>query len=115
MLCRNKLQTGHLYSVFKEHLTEASYLFEIVHTMTPEDISNDIRKDMNGKAFRVLFATNSAGMGVNIYDVYNVIYFGVPMSMDLMVQQFGRAGRVGTQSRDSQTSHVSFKKCKYSA
>lgn len=41
---------------------------------------------------RVVFASTALGMGVNIKDIPMVIHYGLPMHMDDLVQEMGRAG-----------------------
>ena len=47
---------------------------------------------------RVVFATNSLGLGVNIQGLYTVIHYGPPDSIEEYQQEYGRSGRDGKAS-----------------
>ena len=44
---------------------------------------------------RVVIASSAFGMGVNIPDTFRVINWGLPLTLEDLVQQTGRAGRNG--------------------
>ena len=47
---------------------------------------------------RIVVATTSLGMGVNVKDVNYVIHFGPPKEIEDYIQAIGRAGRDGSKS-----------------
>ena len=47
---------------------------------------------------RVVVASNAFGMGIDIPDIARVINWGVPSTLEDLVQQTGRAGRNGLQA-----------------
>lgn len=48
---------------------------------------------------RVLIATVAFGLGINCPDIRRVIHFGIPVDVEMYVQQVGRAGRDCISSR----------------
>lgn len=48
---------------------------------------------------RVIIATNALGMGINVLDVRLVVHAWIPRRVRDLVQESGRAGRDGRQSR----------------
>ncbi|KAJ7572842.1 P-loop containing nucleoside triphosphate hydrolase protein [Mycena floridula] len=54
-----------------------------------------LKRFRQGK-IRVLFATESVGMGTDIPDIEVVIHFGVPDSLTVFLQRMGRAGHLST-------------------
>ncbi|KAK3106908.1 hypothetical protein FSP39_002651 [Pinctada imbricata] len=83
-----------------EYKPEMDYV-QMFHSKITEDVKDDIRKDMEKEDghIRVLIASSAAGMGVNFKGLYEVIKYGPPKDMDAFVQQFGRVGRDGVQSK----------------
>ena len=65
------------------------------HSKTVESKKESIRADMSKKG-----EISSAEMGVNFADVHNIIHYGLPREMDVLVQQMGRAGRDGVFSNE---------------
>lgn len=49
-------------------------------------------------ALKVVIATSAFGMGVDIPDIEQVIFYGVPRNMETYAQQLGRSGRNGSQA-----------------
>ncbi|KAJ7591736.1 P-loop containing nucleoside triphosphate hydrolase protein [Mycena floridula] len=45
---------------------------------------------------KILFATETVGMGADIPDIEVVIHFGVPSSLTVFIQRMGRAGRLSS-------------------
>ena len=70
-------------------------MFEMFHSKTVESKKESIRADMSKKG-----EISSAEMGVNFADVHNIIHYGLPREMDVLVQQMGRAGRDGVFSNE---------------
>ena len=69
------------------------------HTEIPEDKKNVILSALRTKSnLRVVIATCSLGMGVDITDCENVILYGSPKKILNLVQQTGRCGRDGSNS-----------------
>ena len=44
---------------------------------------------------RVVFATNALGMGINFKDIWYVVHYGPPLSIEDFVQETGCAGQDG--------------------
>ena len=70
------------------------------HAGTPGSVKNHISKSMalDEGNVRVLICSVAFGMGVNCKKVRRVIHFGPSKSVELYVQECGRAGRDGLPS-----------------
>ncbi|MGI9558112.1 MAG: DEAD/DEAH box helicase [Thermodesulfobacteriota bacterium] len=51
------------------------------------------QKGFKENEFSLLVATNSFGMGMNKGNIHYTIHYGIPMSMEALYQEAGRAGR----------------------
>ena len=110
IFCRNVKTVGTIYAHFSSVLKENQFVekdcvFEnrIIaqfHRSTEQEIKNFVLKEfvkINSK-IRVVIATIAFGIGIDIPDVRNIIFFGLPRSVEAYAQQFGRAGRDGRQA-----------------
>ena len=48
---------------------------------------------------RLLIATTAFGLGVDCKDIKRVINYGTPGTLEELVQELGRAGRMGVKQR----------------
>ena len=100
VFCHCRKTQGKLYGLF-DRLNIPTYLFNMLHSSTTKGIRDKIREQFDGDSkLRILFASKSAGMGVNLSGVNNVIHFGPPRDVDSFVQELGRAGRSGQQAQE---------------
>jgi len=58
-----------------------------------------ISANWKNKIIKIMSATSAFGMGINVNNVTLIIHTTLPMSYDRYVQEIGRAGRSGQQSR----------------
>ena len=75
-------------------------IVEMYHAGTPKTIKDHIVKNMtteNGH-LRVLISTIAFGLGIDCKKVRRVIHFGPSKSIEMYVQECGRAGRDGLPS-----------------
>ena len=75
-----------------EHMLVAMY-HRKTHHHIKERVLTSLMEENGVK--RIVFATSSLGMGVNIKDIRYVIHYGPPVSVDDYIQGIGRAGRDG--------------------
>ena len=101
-----------LYAHFHYTLGDSSYyppgadhlsdhrLFGMYHSCTDEHNKGVIIDSFSKPdgVVRVVFATMALGMGVDFKDVYHVIHYGAPRSLEDYLQESGRVGRDGQQS-----------------
>ena len=107
--CQTRKQCSVIFRVFEVYLGKCLYhtstlpknrIVEMYHAGTPASVKDHISKSMaldEGKV-RVLICTVAFGMGVNCKKVRRVIHFGPSKSVELYVQECGRAGRDGLPS-----------------
>ena len=78
----------------------------MLHSKTPELVKDTILEPFtkNDSLVRVLFATIAFGMGVNAKGVKTIIHVGQSKNLEAYVQESGRCGRDGEQSRADNTS-----------
>lgn len=107
--CQTRKQCSVLFRVFEVYLGNYLYhlnvspknrIVEMYHAGTPTSAKNHISKSMSTDDgnVRVLICTVAFGMGVNCKRVRRVIHFGPSKSVELYVQECGRAGRDGLPS-----------------
>ncbi|KAK3104602.1 hypothetical protein FSP39_005949 [Pinctada imbricata] len=101
IFCTSINTCGQIVTMLRINLGKEMDYVQMFHSKITEDVKDDIRKDMEKEDghIRVLIATSAAGMGVNFKGLYEVINYGPPKDMDAFVQQFGRVGRDGVQSK----------------
>jgi len=85
---------------------------------TGKDTRNDkseIYKRMKGGEIIVLVATKAFGMGVNLSSIRHIVQMGLPESLSMWMQEFGRAGRDGAaaQAHLLVCEHVDFLRLTY--
>lgn len=76
-------------------------LVEMYHSNTPEANKEAILRSLrvaDGKC-RVVFATNALGLGVDVKGLYTVVHWGPADTLESYMQEIGRCGRDGGQSR----------------
>jgi ATP-dependent DNA helicase RecQ len=102
IFCKSINDCAKIYLAFIEEFGKRFPLVQMYHSKTDDVTKEKIRKDMEIETgnVRVLICTNAAGMGVNYKALHNVIHYGPPQELDTFVQQMGRAGRDGVESRE---------------
>lgn len=107
--CQTRKQCAVIFRVFEVYLGKQMYhesistrnrIIEMYHAGTPASVKEHISQAMatdDGK-IRVLICTVAFGMGVNCKSVRRVIHFGPSKSVELYIQESGRAGRDSLQS-----------------
>ncbi len=110
--CRSLNVCSHLYAHFLYELQHKSYhphgaeeisdnrLFGMFHSNTPQHNKEVILSSMSKEdgVVRVVFATNSLGMGVNFVGLNTTVHYGAPRSIEDYFQESGRAGRNDQQA-----------------
>lgn len=107
--CQTRKQCSILYRMFQVYLGGKFFhgaaipqnrLVEMYHSGTPDTVKQHICKSMatTESHLRVLISTRAFGMGVNCKEVRRVIHFGPSKSIEMYVQECGRAGRNGLPS-----------------
>ena len=90
-------------------------LVEMYHSSTPEANKEAILTSLravNGKC-RVVFATNALGLGIDVKGLHAVVHWGPVNTLESYMQEIGRCGTDGVQSRaisyyhgDQQLQHI---------
>lgn len=109
--CQSVKQCTQLYQLFSSELKSKNFvgenpnpkerLVEMLHSKTPKTVKDTILESFtkNDGHVRVLFATVAFGMGVNAKGVTTIIHVGPSKNLEAYVQESGRCGRDGEQSR----------------
>ena len=86
-----------------EHLSD-NQLFGMYHSCTDEHNKQVIVHSFSQPdgVVHVVFATMALGMGVDFRNVYRVVHYGAPRSLDDYLQESGRVGRDGQQAFSNQ-------------
>lgn len=73
----------------------------MLHTLSSKSNKEVVLQEMAQETgyIRVLICTISFGMGVNCKGVQRIIHLGPPKSVEAYIQESGRAGRDGSQSK----------------
>ena len=81
--------------LFQERKSPRNRIVEMYHAGTPETVKDHILQNMakNDGHLRVLISTIAFGMGVNCRHVRRIVHFGPSKSIEMYVQECGRAGR----------------------
>lgn len=110
--CRSLDMCSTLYAHFMYTLGEKSYfptganhisdnrLFGMYHSCTDQYNKKVIVESFSKPdgVVRVVFATMALGMGIDFKNVYHVVHYGAPRSLDDYLQESGRVGRDGHQA-----------------
>ena len=109
--CQSIKQCTQLYQSFTIELMEAIFadtslsptkrIVEMLHSKTPKKVKENIIDSFSKEdgCVRVLFATIAFGMGIDAKRVASVIHVGPSKNIESYVQESGRCGRDGKQSR----------------
>ena len=109
--CQSVKQCTKLFQVFSSELKSKIFagenpnpkkrLVEMLHSKTPKPVKDTILESFTKSDghVRVLFATIAFGMGVNAKGVKTIIHVGPSKNLEAYVQESGRCGRGGEQSR----------------
>ena len=60
-----------------------------------DEILKQLQSPNESRTIRVVFATVAIGIGVNIFDIRQVLHVSVPGTIESLYQEIGRAGRDG--------------------
>ena len=94
--CSTRKRTQELYDMMKGTVDGGCLVYN--GGMTPDERTTNQNLFMSNDV-RVMFATNAFGMGVDKGDIRSVIHVDIPGSIEQYVQETGRAGRDGEDSR----------------
>ena len=106
--CQTIKQCGVVYGTIKGMLGHHMYagsqenvLVEMLHSCTPAANKQNILHSFQSEngTIRLLIATIAFGMGVDCKGVHRIVHYGPSKTMEAYVQETGRAGRDGVQSK----------------
>ena len=109
--CQTRKQTAVVWRAFQVVLGNAMYInaimearnamVEMFHSGTPESSKQHILNSVSlpDGHVRVLICTIAFGMGIDIKEAIKVIHFGPSQTVESYLQECGRVGRDGGQSR----------------
>ena len=98
--CKSLTTVACLYEFFSHSVKGDEKLVAMYHSKTHDHIKERVLESLLAQegSIRLVIATSSLGMGVNIRDIRYIIHYGSPMSLDDYIQGIGRAGRDGKDS-----------------
>lgn len=82
-----------------QFLNEKGLDADFFHAKLPVEEKNKKQLSWTKSNSRIMIATNAFGMGIDKPDVRTVIHLDLPTSIEAYVQEAGRAGRNGKESR----------------
>ena len=87
-------------NIYHGEIKPQNWIVEMYHAGTPSHVKDHIVENMANEDgyLRVLISTIAFGMGVNCKRVRRIIHFGPSKSVEMYVQECGRAGREGLPS-----------------
>ena len=104
-------QCAILYKVFETNLGKLFYknavsnckkrLVEMYHAGTPKTVKRHISNNLSHEEghIKVLITTIAFGMGIDCKNVNRILHFGPPKNIESYIQESGRAGRDGSNSK----------------
>lgn len=100
VFCQSIKHCSDIFTMLRLELADEIEHVQMYHSSTTESVKDMIKTDLSNPSghIRILIATSAAGMGVNFSNITTVVNYGPPKDMDSFIQQFGRAGRDGTQA-----------------
>ncbi|XP_069109470.1 bifunctional 3'-5' exonuclease/ATP-dependent helicase WRN-like [Argopecten irradians] len=97
--CNSIKDVSSIYNIIVTELPEAVSYVEMYHSETTDEKKEQILRDIGeGQRLKIVIATSALGMGVDVADCHNIVFYGPPKTIVDLVQQAGRAGRDGEQS-----------------
>ena len=109
--CQTIKQCSTLYSLFMQEMGDSIFandskdprkrLIEMLHALSSKSNKEVVLREMAQETgcIRVLICTIAFGMGVNCKGVQRIIHLGPSKSVEAYIQESGRAGRDGSQSK----------------
>ena len=109
--CQTIKQCSTLYSLFMQEIGDLIFandskdprkrLIEMLHALSSKSNKEVVLQEMGQETgcIRVLICTIAFGMGVNCKGVQRIIHLGPSKSVEAYIQESGRAGRDGSQSK----------------
>lgn len=96
--CNDKILVYSLTRRTVEYLGEVFKDSLIYHGGLDENTKKNNQELFTLGKKKIMFCTNAFGMGIDISDIYHVIHYEIPVSLEDLVQQAGRAARDGSKA-----------------
>lgn len=92
--CKTRKETQEISDLIKTYgLTSAYY-----HGELKADVRTRVQEQFTNNQIDIICATIAFGMGIDIYNIYLIIHYGISKTIESYYQEIGRAGRDMTES-----------------